>query len=266
MIASFLLDLRRSRSLVLWSAIIVAAYAGTMALFYPIMVENTALLDEYLDLFPEGFLIAFGMSGSLAEPGVFFNTYIGTWLWPIVAAVIGILLATRPVAVDQDRGFLDLPLSTPVTRTRYLAAAIGGQIVVLALLSVVTVASVLAVGAIVAAGFDAGRFALVIPSAFLLGCAVAAVATLLSVVTLSRGIAGGITAAILLAMYLMNIVGRLQADLEWLTALSAFGYFDTGAIIDTGAVPWTDLGVFAVVAILGWTGSLILFERRDLAA
>jgi ABC-2 type transport system permease protein len=265
-LATFRLELRRDRTLTLWLGIIAFAYAGTMAIFYPLMKENVALLEEYMELFPEEFLIAFGMTGSLADPGVFFTTYVGSYVWPIVAAIGAILLATRPVAADQDRGFLELPLSTPMPRVRYLAVAVVGQILVLAILAVAMMAGVIVLGILVDAGLDAGRMLLVIPSALAFGCAIAAVATLLSVITLSRGVAGGLTAGILIAMYLLNVVAQLQPDLDWLARLSAFHYFDTTAIIDEGLIPWSDIAVHTVAALVAWVLALALFRRRDLAA
>jgi ABC-2 type transport system permease protein len=265
-LATFWLELRRDRALALWLGAIAFAYAGTMAIFYPILKENAALFEEYMDIFPEEFLIAFGMTGSLGDPGVFFTTYVGSYVWPIVAALAAILLATRPVAVDNDRGFLELPLSTPMPRVRYLAVSIVGQVVVLTTLAVAMVAGVIVLGAVVGAGLDATRLVMVVPSALAFGCSIAGVATLLSVVTLSRGVAGGLTAGLLIAMYLVNIVAQLEPDIEWLARFSAFHYFDTTAIIDEGLMPWADIGVHVAVALGAWLLALLLFRRRDLAA
>ena len=65
-------------------------------------------------------MAAFGITGDLGDPGMFINSYIFQFLWPLVAAIVAILLATR-VAVDAESGFLELPLSTRLPRLRYLA-------------------------------------------------------------------------------------------------------------------------------------------------
>ena len=113
------LEARRSRTLVFWLAVVAVLYGGMVAALYPTMQANAKLLQDYLNILPKGFLTAFGMTGgSLVDPGNFFGTYIGTFLWPILAALAGILLATRPVAADLERGFLELPLSTRAARFR----------------------------------------------------------------------------------------------------------------------------------------------------
>ncbi len=260
------LELRRNRALVLWLAAVVAVYGAFIAGFYPIMRDNTKLIDDYMKVFPKGLMAGFGMEGSLADHGVFFNTYIGSMLWPVVAAIVATILGTRAVAADLDSGFVELPLSTRIDRLRYLAASIGGQLVAIAVVALAAVLGTLVVGAIVGAGFDTGRFLLVVPLLFSFGCAVAAVSTLLSVVTLNRGISAGVVAGTLILMYLVDIVSKLQPDLAWIGTFTAFHYLRSIDVIDRGSLPVESLTVFATIAVIAWAASLWGFRRRDLVA
>ncbi len=263
---AFRLELRRNRSLTIGLAVAIGGYAVVMGLMYPILKSNDALMQQYMATFPKEFLAAFGMTGLLSDPGVFFTTYISSWLWPIIAAAAGLLIATRPVAADLDRGFLDLPLSTPASRVRYLAAAIWGQVVTIGILAAVTVLGLWAAGTAVGAGFDLARFTLAGLLSFAFGCAIAGATTLLSVITLSRGRAAGIIGAALLVMYGIFVVTQISADWAWLAPLSAWDHFPTTAVVDLGQVPAGDLALFATVALGGWLGALVAFRRRDLAA
>jgi len=263
---AFRLEVRRNRSLTLWLGVTLLAYGGVMGLMYPIMLQNDDMFRQYLATFPKEFLAAFGMTGLLSDPGVFFTTYVSSWLWPIMAAAAALLIATRAVAADLDRGFLDLPLSTPVSRVRYLSASIVAQALAMAILAAAAVAGVLVVGRLVGADFDAGRFAAAAVLSWLFGCAILGPTTLLAVVTLSRGRASGIVAGALVAMYLVYVVGQVSADWTWVAAFSAWGHFATTALIDTGSVPAGDMALFALVALGGWGAALVAFRRRDLAA
>jgi len=260
------LEIRRSRMLVGWLAIICAAYAGVIAAMYPTMLANSAMLDEYMKVWPKEMLAVFGMEGSITDPGTFFDTYVGGMLWPVAAAIGGILLATRSTAADVDRGWTELSLAAPISRSRYLVVAIANQVLAMAVLAASTVAAMVVVGALVGPGFDAPRYAVAGVGAFAFGCAIAAVTTLLGTLTLSRGIAGGAVAGILLAMYLLEAVAKIEPNLDWVAGLSAFEYFDAGAIIDSGVVPWSDLGVFAAVSMAGWALAVLVFRRRDILA
>jgi ABC-type transport system involved in multi-copper enzyme maturation permease subunit len=263
---TFGLELRRSRLLAFWLAVVGAAYTATIGVMYPIFVENNALMEEYLKVFPKEFMAAFGMTGSLADPGVFFTTYIGSFLWPILAAMGAIVLATRPVAADVASGWSEIALGTPLRRSRALVAAILCQAVVLAVVAAATVAGVLVAGVVVDAGFDAARFALGGVVIWLFACAVAGVTSILGAITLSRAKAAGIVAGILIVMYLANVVAQLQPDLGWVGDLGAFKYIVVTDLIDHGTVPWTSIAVFGVAAFVGWAGSLVVFARRDLLA
>ena len=263
---AFRLELRRSRGLVLWLGITLLAYGGVMGLMHPVMRENDKLIEQYMEVFPKGFMAAFGMDGVLSDPGVFFTTYIASWLWPIIAAVAALLIGTRAVAADLDRGFLDLPLATRTSRVRYLAASIWGQVVVMAFLSACAVLGLWAVGNLVGAPFDLGRFALGGVLCFAFGCAIAGPATLLSVATLSRGLTSGIIGLVLVAMYTVFVVTQIAEDWAWLAPLSAWHHFGTTALIDDGVLNVGGLLLFAVFAIGGWGAALWAFRRRDLAA
>ena len=260
------LELRRSRSATIWLVVVAVAYAGLVTAMYPIIQRNADLIASYLNMFPKGFMDAFGMSGSLAQAGVFFATYVGTFLWPVVVAIGAVLVATRVFAADVERGWTEIPLGTPLTRTTLALASIADQLLLIAALAVATIGSVLLVGVLVGAGFDPLRFTLAGLVLFACGCAVAAVTTLVAVTTLSRGKAAGLTAGLLLGMYLLNVITQLQPDLSWLGVISAFRYLSTTDLIDRGASPIGSLAVFGGVAFAAWIGAVLVFRRRDLVA
>lgn len=260
------LELRRSRTFAAWLAIILLAYGAFIAGFYPVIRDNTKLLDEYMAVFPKPILAAFGMEGSLANHAMFFNTYIASMAWPIVAAIGGAFVGTRMTAADVDRGFIELPLATRIDRPSYLVAGIVGQVAVMAVLAVAAIIGVVIVGAIVGAGFDALRFLMEMPLLFLFGCAIAAITTLLSVITLSRTIAAGIVAGGLLAMYLLDAVSKLQADLDWLGVISLFRYLRSTSAIGQGVLPAGEMALFAAISVVAWALAVWIFRGRDLVA
>jgi hypothetical protein len=138
--------------------------------------------------------------------------------------------------------------------------------VVLAALSFAAVIGLWSVGRLVGAGFDLGAFLQAGVLAFGFAAAIAGPVTLLSVTTLSRGIAGGIVGGVLVAMYVVFVVTQVAPDWSWLSPLSAWDHFRTTQLIDEGVFPVGDLALFAVFALGGWLAALWAFRRRDLAA
>ena len=263
---AFRLELRRNRVLAIWLGTALAGYAAIMGLMYPFLKENDALVQQYMAAFPKGFMAAFGMTGSLADPGVLFSTYVASMIWPVIAAATSMLIGTRAVAADLDRGFLDLPLSTRITRVGYLASSILGQVSVMALLAACAVLGLWITARLVGADFDLGRFGLAGVLCFAFGCAIAGPTTLLSVLTLSRGMAAGIVGGVLLVMYAIFVVAQLSKDWAWLAPISAWNHLRTTEVIDNGTFPIGDLALFTGVAVAGWLAALWAFRRRDLAA
>jgi ABC-2 type transport system permease protein len=265
MIPAFRLELRRGAMLILWVSLVSMLYAGIIMLFYPTILENAAEFEKMLAIYPKELMAAFGITGSLGDQGTFINSYIFQFLWPLVAAIAGILLATR-VAADADSGFLDLPLSSRLPRVRYLGATIVAQIVGLAVLTALTIGTVVAVDLFIAPDFDWARLTAAGLHAFAMAAAITGVTCALAVILLDRGRAGGLVAGILIVMYMLNVVAQLAPDFKELARLSAFHYFDLAGVIDTGTYPVVDSAIFAVTAMLGWLLALWVFRRRDLAA
>ena len=261
------LELRRSRALVGWLTAMLLLYGATMAAFYPSMRENAAMMQQILEIWPKEMLAAFGMEGGfgLTDPGGYFAIYVGEF-FPVVGAIGAIFLATRTTAVDVDRGWAAISLATPLSRTRQMLVAIVVQVIAMGILAIGTVGGFLLVGPVVGARFEAVPFALAGLDTWVYGCAIAAVATLVGALTLSRGLTGGLVAGILIAMYLVSVIVAIEPSLDWMRYLTSFAWFDTASVIDEGRVEAGGPVVFGLVAGFAWLGSLLVWRRRDLLA
>ena len=260
------LELARSRTLLFWLAICLGVYAGFMVTYYPRMQQQVEAVNKLMDLWPKEMLAAFSIEGNLLELGNFFNVYIFTLIWPWLAAIAAILIPTRTVAADLERGFLELPLSTPISRPRYLVSSIVVQVAVMAILTISMIGPILVVAPLVGVQLEPGRFLLVGLLSFALGCAIAAATTLLSVVTLSRGRAGGLVAGGLVVMYMIQTIARLAPETADLTYVSVFRYFSPAPVIRGDVVPMGDLAVLSLAAAACWVAAVWAFRRRDLVA
>lgn len=265
MITAFGLEVRRGRMLVVWVGLVAVLYAGGITLFYPVVLDNAAEYEQLMKIYPKELMAAFGIEGSLSDAGTFINSYIFQFLWPLVAAIAAIILGTR-IAVDAESGFLDLPLSTRLPRLRYLASAIAGQVVAIGVIAGMTVGAILVADLLIEPDFATDRVILAGVHAFTLAAAIAGVATLLAIVFLERGKAGGLVAGILIVMYLMNILATISPDMEGLARFSAFRYFDLKGLIDSGTYPIGDSLLYLAIAAAGWLLALVAFRRRDLVA
>lgn len=264
--STLVLELRRSRVLLFWLALTSVLFAGFMAAYYPTFIADTEMVETMLERFPREMVAAFGMEGNLADQGTYFNVYVLSLVWPLPAAIAAILIPTRTFSADVERGFLELAVTTPVSRTRYLLAAIAAQLVVVVAFVGATVAAM--VGGLLLRGVavDLAAYAMLGALGVSFASAIAAATTLLSVLTLSRAMAGGIVAGALLLANVANTVAKLSPELDWVAYLSAFHYFAPAPVIDSGVLPVDGLVVFGLASFAAWTASLWAFPRRDLLA
>lgn len=259
------LEIRRSRVLLIGLAVVTGAYAAFISLFYANVAENAAQFEQLLKIYPREILVAFGIEGGFADPGVFLTGYVFNFLWPLIAAFAAIALGTR-IASDVDRGWADVALSTPLDRRRLLLSSIATQLIVLVVLAVVMVAGILVADLFITPNFPTANVALTTLPSVAFGLALAGPSTALAVLLLDRGRAAGIVAGVLVVMYLLNVVAALAPDVGWLADLSAFHYFSLKGLIGSGTFPIGDTLLLAGVGIVGWLGALVLFRGRDLAA
>ena len=212
-------------------ALVVAIYGVAVAAIYPTVVETAELFEPYLDMVPPGILEAFEMSGGITSPGAYFGSQFFQ-VWVLVAAMFAIGLGTRGAAAETAAGTIEVALSAPLSRTRYLLTTIAMQVLGLAVLAIVAVVSVVALGPLIDVSFDVAAFAAVGLLSFAFGCAMAGVSTLVSVVTLDRGRSIGFAAFLLILMYLVTVVAGLEPSAENLKYLSV--------LLPVMSISWAD--------------------------
>jgi ABC-2 type transport system permease protein len=259
------LELRRTRTQLVAYAATVALFGVAVAAVYPTIRDTAALIEPYLDMLPPGLLEAFEMGDGIAAVGAYFGSQFFQ-VWVILAAMFAIGVGTRGAAGETSAGTIEIPLSAPLARTRYLVTTIVNQAIGLAVLAVVAVVSVVALGPVIDVAFDLVAFAQVGLLSFAFGCAMAGVSTLASVVTLDRTRSIGFAALLLILMYLVTVVTALEPRVEGLEVLSAFTYYRPAEVIDAGRPPVGATALFLAVAAVTWALAAWRFRTRDLVA
>jgi ABC-2 type transport system permease protein len=185
----------------------------------------------------------------------------------LVAAtlVFAVGLGTRSVAGELSAGTLDLALTRPVSRSRYLTA----YVVVIAAGALVLMAAYI-VGVLVAEAFvTSDRVALralleAAGEGWLLMLAIAGYALALSARARDGGTALTAAIAITLAMYVLAFVARLWDPIAPLGRLSVYWYYDPTPVVAGRSPSLVDVAVLTAAAVGGATLAYREFLRRDL--
>ena len=264
-----LVMLRRALKDLRWT---VAWYAGGLATFvlimmrfYPTVRENAEEFQRMLSAYPEPFMKAFGVTDFTTMTG-FIGAEVLSALWPLIAAIFVILAGAATVALEVERGTVELWLSVPERRWRLLLAKVAALLVGIALITAATLVT-LALGA----ASIGERFALsgllaagVVLVSF--SVAVGGYAVLCSSFSGDRGKAAGLAAALTLAFYMIYIVAELSARWAWMGRFTIFTAYQPQRALETGQVPLVGTATLLAIGVASVAGAAIIFERRSIAA
>jgi Putative exporter of polyketide antibiotics len=248
--------------------LIVCVAMAAWSVFLPVIYESfgsqmRALVDS--GIIPRE-LMNFGGGDVFSLGGAIALGYVHP-ISIILIAVFAIGFTTAAIAGERQRGTLEVLLARPLSRrsvyTTELAAVLVFIGLVLAAASVGTV-----IGATLAGVLDelaVERLPMLWLNGMLLWGAFAAIALAASVSFDRFTPAIGVTLAIVVVMYFLDILGSLWPDAKGLQAYSLFHYLSARDIL-SGTVSLSGFTLLAAVGAAAIAYALAVFPRRDLAA
>jgi ABC-2 type transport system permease protein len=247
----------RRRSLLAWG-IPLGLWSAFIVIIFP-SIEDA--LSKAVQSYPEALKEAFGIS-QLTSVEQYLQAEMLSLIVPLALGYLAVRAIASGLTGAAESGRLDVLLSAPVSRSRLIAAGFLATAIELAVVLVITVALTclgsLAAGAGLSFGSALAGYANVWPLALLFagfGAIAAGFSLRTSVVT-------GAVAGLLVTMYVIDLIGRLDPDLSGIRYISVFKYY--GNAVEDGIDPLAFAGVAVVAVLLAAIGAW-LFERRDLA-
>jgi ABC-2 type transport system permease protein len=193
------------------------------------------------------------------------------WNHPFIVLTFAIWVIGRgsaAVAAEVERGTMDLILSRPVSRTRYLAAQ-----VTVALTGLAVLAGAMILGNWLATRYnpiqDPPSLALLLkPSANLaaLGLSIYGYTLLCSALDSVRWRPTLIASVVTLAGFIANVVANLPTleDWKWLEKFSIFKAFDPVEVVTKGQTLAFNLAILSGLGVAGVVLAFLAFSVRDL--
>lgn len=252
----------QARPVAVWAVLIGLLTAFYMAL-YP-SIGSIAELQRMLDSMPEAFRALFMSQGvDLTTPVGYLNVELFSFTGPLVLLAYTLSAGAGATASEEERGTIDLLLSTPVSRVRVLlekALAIGSYTVLLGLAVLLGVV----LGAVVSGvEIDVGRVLAGVTSLTLLSLAFGGIGLLIGAISGRRVVALGIGGALVLVSYVLNAMAPLVDWLAPFRPLSPFYLYIGGDPLGRGLDP-LHAGLLLALALLTTGAAALAFDRRDL--
>ncbi len=201
---------------------------------------------------------------ALLTPGGY-ATWHTLGLVPIILGVWTLLVGSRLVRGEEERGSLDVVLATPWLRVRILAEKIAALFTALLVISLL-----FALGAVI--GEASAGIQVEITGALLAGLNIGVtaflfgmLALLLSQLLLHQAAAAGLASALMVFSYLLNGLGRVIEHGEWIQRFSPLYYYDVSKpLISTYGANAGAMVFLLVLGMLCASVSFPLFMKRDI--
>lgn len=248
----------QARSVLIWG-LALGAYSAAMAASFTTFSGSADQLNQMMEAYPEGLLEAFGIT-DLGDVGNFLHSQVFI-LAPLALAFFPILAAAGAIAGAEERGTIDVLLGNPIRRPYLIVGSFLAT--ALSLLGILAIVGLLTWGtaALVDVDLSVGSTAAAVLNLWPVCLFFGGIAMLCSALLHRRALAITIPAFVLFAMYLMDTLGRVSEDLEYLRPWSVFYYY--GSAIEDG-IDWTNFAGVTGFALLFVALATIAFQRRDI--
>lgn len=232
---------------------------ATCALIAAIWPSIEDSIGKAVGSYPEGLKQAFGIQ-ELDSVEKYVDVEMLSLIVPLALAFFAVRCATRALVGAEERGHLDALLSLPLSRRVLVAGSFIVTGLVLAAILVVIWLLTWSVGTVAGTDISASVLARGVANVWPLSMAFAGLAILAAGVLHRQAAVIAIATGTLVAMYVVDLLGKLSPDMEPLRAISAFRYY--GSAVQDGLDVTHVLGLTLVGVVLTAIGA-VLFDRRD---
>lgn len=254
---------RDSRRGMIWLSVGLGLYILFVMSFYPTLVDQAEDFNDLLNSYPDEMLgMIYGETGDidLTAPGTFIHTYFATY-GVIIIGVAAIVQAFNAVTNAERDGTLDVMLSLPISRRKYL---VGRFLNTVASVLIVLTASFLVffVSSLIWPVFDiaVGDLLVGIYGAFFPLVVVTTFAYMLAaIVPSSKHFVGPVAYLFFIGSYLVYGFSAGVDALKDIRPLLLFDYYNVGNIVRNGV----NLGDWGLLTVVALAYGLIAWWRID---
>lgn len=260
MFAEFKHTLRRMSGQVWGWGIGLASYALMLVYFYEMFMKSSTL-EQLLASYPQDLLAFFGEMQMSTTPQGYLDTYYYLYM-TLIVGIFAVGAGAALLAADEEKGFLDLVMAHPISRTalfwgRWMAfAVVTTLILLLGWAGWVPFAN--------RVGLNLTWWQFWLPNLSLLAelLLFGTLALLLSMVLPSSGNASAVAGALLTANWLLRGLAAMNQKLMAVMKWTPLHFYQGGLAVNGLNWGWLGglLGATLLLAGLAW----LLFQRRDI--
>lgn len=262
--STLILDLlRRSRAALGWWMIGMLSMGAYVVFVYD-SIGNLEDLHDLYEQYPDSIKDLLGEI-DIGTLNGWIHLELLSWM-PLVLGVYGGIFAAGSISREAEQRTLDFTLGLPVSRVEFMASRLTVGLLNLAALCILIF--LLLVAGVTITGHDpsAGKYALALLNAYLLGTALFATFAFIASAVDEQARLIGITIGATLVAYIATGALKSAGAPEALLWLSPFEHYHSADIMSGRDVPIVPFVLLAAATVIFGAAAVYWYNRRDLAA
>jgi ABC-2 type transport system permease protein len=254
--------LSRSRAALAWWLVGILAMAAYVVLVYD-SIGSLEDLRRLYDQYPESVRELIG-DVDISSINGWIHIELLSWM-PLILGMYGGIFAGGNISKESEQRTVDFILGLPVSRTQFMVSRLVAGLVNMAVICILTFALLVALVLAVGHTPSAGKLAVALLNAYLLGAALFSAYAFIASFTDDQAKLMGIAIGGTLVMYIAT--GALKAAgapdvAQWLIP---FDHYHSADVMSGRHVPILPMVVLLVGATVAGVAAVYWYNRRDLA-
>ena len=189
--------------------------------------------------------------------------YTFSWM-EMLMIFVTIFIPVRTISTEVEKNTLDVMLSYPITRWRYLLEKFSVFLTYNLLYPILMIlfAVLSAIGLNEPINFATFTYSVI--GVWLLFFALGSLSLLCGALFLKSKIALTASGIVILGQYILVRVGGMVESAKSVKYFSLFNYLNAGTIVNAGTIPIIELVVVIAVGMIDLVGALYIFQKREL--
>jgi len=243
--------------------LIVSLMAPVLTGIWPSFKEQAAAFAEILKSPVYKALLGEMVMFDISTWEGMFYMYIGLIL-EYAIVFVAILVPVRLITNEVDKNTLDVTLSYPIPRWRYILEKFGAFMTYSTLYPIILYTCAVVFTNAIGETMDFNVLIYSFIGAYLQLIALGAISLLCGAVFLESSRALSVSGALILAQYVLTRLGDL-GPYNFMKDLSLFKYVSMGTITKLGEIPLNEVTIVIGVGLVALTTALYVFQKRELA-
>ncbi len=233
---------------------------------YPTIQKQSENYMAIMQNFPKVLLDAFGIEPSgFSSLETFISTENFSFMWPIIAIIFVASLAGGFIAAEIEKGTIEYLLAQPLSRLKLFLSRYSVGIIAIIFFVLLSVTSAIPFAKAYNFAYDSEGFWMLSLLCFLFLLAIYSLGMLASAIFNEKGKVYFSLGALLVLMYIANIVASLKENLSDLKYFSFFYYFNYSHALMDHHISRGAWVVFISVTIVSVIVGCVWFKKKDIA-